>query len=86
MNPDVLKLKLNDVIDEVEENLSDYLIDPTKNFTRKRKQNFSTIMSLLIGMGGNTISKELWNYYGYSTTTVSASALFSKGAKSNIRQ
>ena len=74
MNPDVLKLNLNDVIDEVEKNPSDYLIDPTKNFTRKMKLNFSTIMSLLIGMGGNTISKELWNYFVYSTTTVSASS------------
>lgn len=49
MNPDILKLHLNDVIDEVEENLSDYLTDPTKNYTRKRKLDFSTIMSLLIG-------------------------------------
>ena len=52
MNPDVLKLNLNDVIEEVEKHLSDYLIDPTKNFTRKRKLDFSTIMSLLIGMSG----------------------------------
>ncbi len=36
MNPDVLKLNLNNVIKEVEKHLSDYLIDPTKNFTRKR--------------------------------------------------
>ena len=73
MNLDVLKLNLNDVIEEVEKHLSNYLIDPTKNFTRKRKLDFSTIMSRLIGMGGNTISKELWNYFGYSTNTVSAS-------------
>lgn len=74
MNLDVLKLNLNDVIEEVEKHLSNYLIDPTKNFTRKRKLDFSTIMSRLIGLGGNTISKELWNYFGYSTNTVSASA------------
>jgi len=48
MNPDVLKLNLKDVIEDVEKNLSNYLIDPTKNFTRKRKLDFSTIMSLLI--------------------------------------
>lgn len=80
-NPDVLKLNLNDVIEEVEKHLSDYLIDPTKNFTRKRKLDFSTIMSLLIGMGGNTISKELWNYFGYSTNTLSASAFVQKRSK-----
>jgi hypothetical protein len=81
MNPDVLKLNLNDVIEGVEKHLSDYLIDPAKNFTRKRKLDFSTIMSLLIGMGGNTISKELWNYFGYSTTTVSASAFVQQRSK-----
>jgi hypothetical protein len=81
MNPDVLKLNLNNVIEEVEKNLSNYLIDPTKNFTRKRKLGFSTIMSLLIGMGGNTISKELWNHFGYSTSTVSASAFVQQRSK-----
>ncbi len=81
MNPDVLKLNLKDVIEDVEKNLSNYLIDPTKNFTRKRKLDFSTIMSLLIGMGGNTISKELWDYFGYSTTTVSASAFVQQRSK-----
>ncbi|MGN6713044.1 hypothetical protein [Anaerocolumna jejuensis] len=45
MNPDVLKLNLNDVIEEVEKNLSNYLIDPAKDFTRKRKLDFSTIIS-----------------------------------------
>ncbi|MGN6713045.1 IS4 family transposase [Anaerocolumna jejuensis] len=32
-------------------------------------------------MGGNTISKELWNYFGYSTTTVSASAFVQQRSK-----
>jgi len=32
-------------------------------------------------MGGNTISKELWDYFGYSTTTVSASAFVQHRSK-----
>jgi len=44
MKPNVLKLKLNDVIEEVEKHLSCYLIDPTKNFNRKNKLDCSTIM------------------------------------------
>ena len=47
----------------------------------EKKLDFSTIMSLLIGMGGNTISKELWDYFGYSTNTVSASAFVQQRSK-----
>jgi hypothetical protein len=36
-----------------------YVKNPEKDFTRKKKLPFETVMQLLISMGGNSIYKEL---------------------------
>ncbi|MEG2196512.1 MAG: IS4/IS5 family transposase, partial [Cellulosilyticaceae bacterium] len=40
-----------------------------RNFTRKRKLDFETIMLLLLSMDGNSLSKELLEYSEYSPET-----------------
>ena len=51
-----------------------YVKNPEKDFTRKRKLPFQEMMSLLISMGGNSLSKELLEVTGYDLATATTSA------------
>ena len=51
-----------------------FVKNPGKDFTRKRKLPFETIMQLIISMGGNSIYKELLQAQGYDLNTATTSA------------
>jgi hypothetical protein len=51
-----------------------YVKNPEKDFTRKKKLPFETVMQLLISMGGNSIYKELLESQGYDVNTATTSA------------
>jgi len=50
-----------------------YVYEPQKNFSRTRKLPLHTVIKMLIGMGGNSLGKELLEWFGYSEKTVSVS-------------
>lgn len=51
-----------------------YVKNPEKDFTRKKKLPFETVMQLLISMGGNSIYKELLESQGFDLNTATTSA------------
>ncbi|WP_336775250.1 IS4 family transposase [Paenibacillus sp. MMO-58] len=51
-----------------------YVKNPEKDFTRKKKLPFETVMQLLISMGGNSLYKELLESQGYDVNTATTSA------------
>ncbi|UWS62528.1 hypothetical protein N2384_05405 [Bacillus paralicheniformis] len=51
-----------------------YVKNPDKDFTRKKKLSFETVMQLLISMGGNSLYKELLESQGYDVNTATTSA------------
>lgn len=51
-----------------------YVNNPKKDFTRKKKLPFETVMQLLISMGGNSLYKELLESQGYDVNTATTSA------------
>jgi hypothetical protein len=51
-----------------------YVKNPEKDFTRKKKLPFETVMQLLISMGGNSLYKELLESQGYDANTATTSA------------
>jgi hypothetical protein len=51
-----------------------YVKNPGKDFTRKKKLPFETVMQLLISMGGNSLYKELLESQGYDVNTATTSA------------
>lgn len=55
--------------------------NPAKDFTRKRKLDFETLLLLLLGMGGGSLQSELLEYTGYAATTASTSAFIQQRAK-----
>lgn len=55
--------------------------NPAKDFTRKRKLDFETLLLLLLGMGGGSLQAELLEYTGYAANTATSSAFIQQRAK-----
>lgn len=69
-----LKQTLTSLIREMSAAPAPYVKNPEKDFTRKKKLPFETVMQLLISMGGNSIYKELLESQGYDVSTATTSA------------
>lgn len=74
MKPADIKKNLEEVIDLLAHNPYPYLSHPDKDFTRKRKLHFKTIIEMIMGMGGGSLSKEIFKWFDYAEDTVSVSA------------
>jgi hypothetical protein len=69
-----LKEKLTFLIREMAAAPEPYVTRPGKDFTRKKKLPFETVMQLLISMEGNSLYKELLESQGYDVNTATSSA------------
>ena len=69
-----LKETLTSLIREMSAAPAPYVKNPEKDFTRKKKLPFETVMQLLISMGGNSLYKELLESQGYDVNTATTSA------------
>lgn len=58
-----------------------FVKNPGRDFTRNRKITFESVIKLLLSMGGNSIYKELLDYFGYDTNTASTSAFIQQRDK-----
>ena len=72
--PNALKEKIFSIIKQMETSPAAFVRNPGKDFTRKRKLPFETVVKLIISMGGNSIYKELLEAAGYSLETATTSA------------
>jgi hypothetical protein len=69
-----LKQTLTSLIREMSAAPAHYVKNPEKDFTRKKKLPFETVMQLLISMGGNSLYKEILESQGYDVNTATTSA------------
>lgn len=69
-----LKETLTSLIREMSAEPAPYVKKPGKDFTRKKKLPFETVIQLLISMGGNSMYKELLESQGYDVNTATTSA------------
>lgn len=74
MKPKHVKKLLMDEIRKVSQNVEQYCINPSKDFTRARKLPIEKLMLGIIGMESGSITNELLNYYDISPETPTASA------------
>lgn len=72
--PNLIKERLTSIIKEMLGTLENFVKNPDKDFTRKRKLTFEIVMQLLISMGGNSIYRELLEASGYDINTATAPA------------
>lgn len=69
-----LKNKLNNLISEMAENPSLWARNPSVDFIRNRKISFTDLIRILLSSGGNSLNKELYDYFKPTNKTVTASA------------
>ncbi|MGG1553751.1 IS4 family transposase [Paenibacillus ferrarius] len=69
-----LKRTLTSIIEEMSTLPAPYVKNPEKDFTRKKKLPFKTVLQILISMGGNSLYKELLESQGYDANTPTTSA------------
>jgi len=69
-----LKETLTSLIREMAATPAPHVKNPEKDFTRKKKLPFETVMQILIFMGGNSLYKELLDSQDYDVNTATTSA------------
>ena len=75
------KDNLLEIISEMTMHVEDFVIDPTRDFSRCKKLPFATMLQLLISMGTGTMRSELLRYFSYSAETATNSAFVQQRAK-----
>lgn len=61
-----VKTTLWSMIDQMSTNLSQFIVNPEKDFSRKKKWDFPTLMKFIISMEGQSLKNELHKYFGYT--------------------
>lgn len=79
--PNIVKEKLTSLINGMSRDPALFVKNPERDFTRKRKLCFKTMMQLLISMGGNCIYKELLEAQGYDANTATTAAFVQQREK-----
>lgn len=65
-DPERVRSALFHAIKKTAANLDACVKIPGKDFSRKRKLPLQTMLLMLIGMGGGSLSKELYDWFGYT--------------------
>lgn len=77
----IVKNKLNMLIYSMEKKSSDFVVNPKRDSIRKSELSFSKTMKFILGMGSQTLGKELLNFYSFDKKVVSVSAIVQRRAK-----
>ena len=78
---EAIKGKLLSIIKEMAASPWLFVKDPGRDFTRKRKLSFETMIRLLLGMGGGSLQVELLEHSGYAPNTATSSAFIQQRDK-----
>lgn len=65
-HPEAVKATLWNLINEMSFKLSDFTVHPDKDFTRKKKWDFPTMIKFMISMEGQSLKNELQKYFGFT--------------------
>lgn len=76
-----IKDSLNSAIFKAKQVVSLFVKHPGVDFTRERTLGFTTVMNIILSMGGNSINKEMMDYYKYSNDTPTTSAFCQQRGK-----
>ena len=62
-------------------NVSEFTVHPEKDFTRKKKWDFPTLMKFTISMESQSLKNELHKYFGYTTDCPSTASFNQRRAQ-----
>ena len=77
----ILRKKFNNIIQESVNSHQLFAKNPSADFTRNRKLPLNDVVKFFLGMNGGSLAKELYDYFGYSTKTATASAFIQQNDK-----
>ena len=81
--PEEVKTTLWEIIDEMADNVSNYSVNPKKDFSRKKKWDFAALVKFIISMDGQSLKNGLHKYFGYTTGCPSNASFNQRRAQIN---
>ena len=81
MKPKRMKDVLLSEIRAVTAKSEEYCYDPQRDFSRKRKLSFESMLKIIIGMGSKSLTNEMIDFFQASSEMPSTSAFVQKRAK-----
>ena len=81
ISPQIVRKKLDKSIEVLLANSRLFVRDPLRDFTRKRAFTIKSIVEILLHMGGNSLNKELLDYFDFSIDAASSSAFIQQRDK-----
>ena len=82
---DYIKATLMAIIDEITDNPRKFVVNPGKDFTRKRKMRFRDTLLMLLTMEEDCIKEEIYRYFGRNKRAPSKSAFYRQRRKLNFQ-
>lgn len=76
-----IKKTLNMLIHNLSEHIDEFCYDSERNFTRKRKLPPETLLTILVGMGGDPLRNELLKYWNYTPELATVPAFVQQRSK-----
>ena len=76
MYNDKIKTLLDDIIADLSESRRAFVKNPDKDFTRDRKLPFDKVIKIVLSMKGNTLNKELYDFFGRVPEEIVTSSAF----------
>lgn len=73
---DKIKRLLDDIISDMASHREDYVNNPDVDFTRDRKLSFEMVIKLVLSMKGNTLNKELYDFFSRKPEDIVTSSAF----------
>lgn len=73
---DKIKCLIDDIISDMAANREQYVKNPGVDFTRDRKLPFEMVIKLVLSMKGNTLNKELYDFFGRKPEEIVSSSAF----------
>ena len=76
-----VKNTLWNLIDDMSLNASEFTFNPNKDFTRKKKWDFATVLKFIISMESQSLKNELHKYFGYTADCPSTASFNQRRAQ-----
>ena len=77
----MVKHALDKTISAIVENPAEFVVNPGKDFTRKRTLPLGRMLHIILGMGGNSLQKEISDYFEGSKEFATKSAFVQQRSK-----
>lgn len=74
LTPTKIKNRLSEIIKSLASTPEAFVRRPGRDFSRNRKLSFETMLKMLVGIGGNSLCKELYEWFDFNVDTASVAA------------